>query len=104
METKKLGRAVSPLFTIALWVTLSFVALCILDDDKSCSGFVDLGTILAFPIYGIPAIYVCFLLYKYFTRKHFTFGSIAVALIIGIPVSFATIVAILVSLNHFSFV
>jgi hypothetical protein len=104
-ETPKPRRTVSPLLTIVVWVTLACFALSLLDSDESTSGrLIDWDFVLVLILYGIPASCMCFLLYKKFTYRRFSFGSIAVALIIGIPLSFAFIIAVLEALKHFKFV
>ncbi len=88
-----------------LWIALVIVAACFLlfSIDKDTHHFSDLfqpGNLVALAVYFIPTYVVCIMLFHYFARRHSLAGSTALSLLIGIPVSFALVIILLLLKMH----
>jgi hypothetical protein len=86
---------------IAMSVLLACLLLFSIDEDThKLSDLFTLENLSAWIIYAIPTFGVCAFMFRRFARKYDRGESLARALVIGIPLSFALVIVLLLSLRQ----
>jgi integral membrane sensor domain MASE1 len=82
-------------------IAIACIALFSLDKDMhAASDFLKPLNIAAFIIYVAPTLLLSFLLFKYFSKTHDRKKSTMLSLVIGIPLSFALVISLLILSKH----
>jgi hypothetical protein len=94
METTKNYSSIVPQYFIMTGIiVLACIALFSLDKGMhSPTDFFKPINLVAFAIYVTPTIIISFLLFRYFAKKHDRKKSTTLALVTGIPFSFALVI------------
>lgn len=85
--------------TIAFIVLLACFALFFIDEDKPNNpNLFNLGNLTGLVIYFTPTFFISVLLFRYFSKKFNKSNSMSLSLLIGIPLSFLSVIFLLLSL------
>jgi hypothetical protein len=85
--------------TIVLVVMLAIIGLFSLDrETHSIMDLFEPGNMIAFVIYFVPAFLISFFLFWLFSKKYERKKSLVLSLVVGIPLSFTLVIAVLILL------